>query len=63
MKCMTVADVATATWMSRLCMRKICIGWPPDALKPRLEDGMIQILPHRDGIEGFFIARMIRRGV
>ncbi len=38
-------------------------GWLPDALKPRLEDGMIQILPHRDGIEGFFIARMIRRGV
>ncbi len=38
-------------------------GWLPDALKPRLEGGMIQILPHRDGIEGFFIARMIRRGV
>ena len=38
-------------------------GWLPDALKPRFEDGMIRILPHRDGIEGFFIARMIRRGV
>ena len=37
--------------------------WLPEALRPRLKDGMIQILPHRDGLEGFFIARMRRKGV
>lgn len=31
----------------------------PDAL-PGLQNGMVQLLPHRDGIEGFFIARMRR---
>lgn len=38
-------------------------AWLPEALRPRFREGMIQILPHRDGIEGFFIARMIRKGV
>ena len=38
-------------------------GWLPEALKPRLEDGMLQILPHRDGMDGFFIARMRRKGI
>lgn len=38
-------------------------GWVPEALKPHFKDGMLQILPHRDGIEGFFIARMRRKGV
>ena len=37
--------------------------WLPEALKPRFRDGMIQLLPHRDGLEGFFIARMRRKGV
>ena len=27
---------------------------------PELECGMVQLFPHRDGVEGFFIARMIR---
>ena len=35
--------------------------WLPEALRPRLEGGMLQLLPHRDGLEGFFIARMRRR--
>ena len=35
--------------------------WLPEALKPRLVDGMLQILPDRDGLEGFFIARMRRK--
>ena len=37
--------------------------WLPEALRPRFHDGMIQLLPHRDGLEGFFIARLIRRRV
>ena len=37
--------------------------WLPEALKPLLKDGMLQILPNRDGLEGFFIARMRRKGV
>lgn len=32
----------------------------PPAL-PRLEEGMTQLLPHRDHTEGFFIARMTRK--
>ena len=36
-------------------------GWLPEALRPHLSQGMLQILPHRDGLEGFFIARMRRR--
>ena len=35
--------------------------WLPEALRPRLLDGMLQILPDRDGLEGFFIARMRRK--
>ena len=38
-------------------------GWMPEALKPRMADGMLQILPDRDGLDGFFIARMRRKGV
>ena len=37
--------------------------WLPEALRPWFHDGMVQILPHRDGLEGFFIARMVRKGV
>ena len=37
--------------------------WLPDELKPHLRDGRIQILSSRDGLEGFFIARMRRKGV
>ncbi len=37
--------------------------WLPEDLKPLLKDGMLQILPNRDGLEGFFIARMRRKGV
>ena len=35
-------------------------AWLPEALRPRLEGGMLQIRPDRDGLEGFFIARMRR---
>ena len=35
-------------------------GWLPEALRGKLRDGMLQILPNRDGLEGFFIARMRR---
>ena len=38
-------------------------NWLPEALRARLSDGMIQLLPNRDGLEGFFIARMRRKGV
>ncbi len=38
-------------------------GWLPEALKPWLADGMLQILPHRDNMDGFFIARMRRKGI
>ena len=37
--------------------------WLPEALRPHFRGGMIQILPHRDGMEGFFIARLTRKGV
>ena len=36
-------------------------AWLPESLRDRMEDGMLQLLPGRDGVEGFFIARMIRR--
>ena len=35
--------------------------WLPEALRPRLDGGMLRLLPHRDGLEGFFIARMRRK--
>ena len=38
-------------------------GWLPEALRPRLTDGMLQILPHRDNMDGFFIARLRRKGI
>ncbi|MBR3928228.1 MAG: 16S rRNA (cytosine(967)-C(5))-methyltransferase RsmB [Clostridia bacterium] len=34
--------------------------WVPDALKNRFMGGMLSLLPNRDGVEGFFIARMRR---
>ena len=37
--------------------------WLPEALRPQLSEGMLQILPNRDGLEGFFIARLRRKGV
>lgn len=37
--------------------------WLPEDLKPLCKDGMLQIIPSRDGLEGFFIARMRRKGV
>ena len=37
--------------------------WLPEALRPKLVGGMIQLLPNHDGLEGFFIARMRRKGV
>jgi 16S rRNA (cytosine967-C5)-methyltransferase len=38
-------------------------SWLPESLRGRMEDGMLQLLPARDGVEGFFIARMIRRSL
>lgn len=35
--------------------------WLPEALRPRLEGGMLQLQAHIDGMEGFFIARMTRK--
>ena len=32
----------------------------PDSLKPRLQNGMLSLIQSRDGVEGFFIARMRR---
>ena len=37
--------------------------WLPPRLRLLYEGGMLQILPHRDGLDGFFIARMRRKGV
>ena len=33
----------------------------PEKLRAHCSNGMIQILPHRDGMDGFFIARMRRK--
>lgn len=38
-------------------------GWLPGTLRPLYAGGMLQILPHRDDMDGFFIARMRRKGV
>ena len=38
-------------------------GWLPEALRPQFGGGMLQILPHRDNMDGFFIARMRRKGM
>ena len=37
--------------------------WLPEALRGKTVDGMLTILPHRDGMAGFFIARMRRRSM
>lgn len=37
-------------------------SWLPERLRDRYADGMIQLLPGRDGVEGFFIARLRRKG-
>ncbi len=34
--------------------------WLPDALKARFKGGCLQLQAHEDGMEGFFIARMVR---
>ena len=36
-------------------------AWLPEALRAGLTDGQIQILPSRDGMDGFFIARLRRK--
>lgn len=33
----------------------------PEALRERVEQGQLQLLPYRDGIDGFYIARMVRK--
>ena len=38
-----------------------CAAWLPEQLRGGLENGMLQLLPSRDGIDGFFIARMRRK--
>ena len=35
-------------------------SWLPEKYRPLMKDGMLQLMQHRDGIEGFFIARMRR---
>ena len=37
--------------------------WLPENVRGQYKDGMIQILPCRDGLEGFFIARLRRKAV
>ncbi len=36
-------------------------AWLPEALRGEWRDGRIQILPSRDGLDGFFIARLRRK--
>ena len=36
-------------------------AWLPEALRPRYADGMLQVLPNRDDMDGFFIARLRRK--
>ena len=36
-------------------------AWLPEALRPRYVNGMIQVLPDRDDMDGFFIARLRRK--
>ena len=38
-------------------------GWLPEQLRERFSNGQIQILPSRDGMDGFFIARLRRKAV
>jgi len=37
------------------------VSWLPETLRERCENGMLQLLPGRDGVEGFFIARLRRK--
>ena len=37
------------------------VAWLPEALRERWEGGQIQILPSRDRLDGFFIARLRRK--
>jgi len=37
--------------------------WLPEALRGRMQGGMLQLIPAFDNLEGFFIARMIRRRI
>jgi len=39
------------------------IRWLPENLRAGFENGMIQLLPCRDGLDGFFIARLRRKAV
>ena len=36
-------------------------SWLPEKYRHLMKDGMLQLMQHRDGIEGFFIARMRRK--
>ena len=36
------------------------VSWLPEKLRPLSKDGMLLLLGHRDGLEGFFIARLKR---
>ena len=36
------------------------MSYLPEQLRARAQNGTVQFLPNRDGIEGFFIARMVR---
>jgi len=38
-------------------------AWLPEQLRSGCENGMIQLLPNRDGLDGFFIARLRRKAV
>ena len=37
------------------------VRWLPEGLRAGCERGMLQLLPCRDGLDGFFIARMRRK--
>lgn len=39
------------------------VRWLPEALRDKAQEGMLTLLPARDGLEGFFIARMCRRSI
>ena len=37
-------------------------AYVPQTLHERAKDGMLQLFPHLDGAEGFFVARMVKHG-
>ena len=41
--------------------RDLSDEWLPEALRPKFHDGMLELMPGEDGLEGFFIACMRRR--